>query len=70
MRRPGLSNPSTVLLTMPTFLEGVIPPLVKYCTLRSETRSDGPGGRFVVSEPSFVAPLVIASQVDVLPLKG
>ena len=50
---------------------GVTPPLVKYCTLRSAPRSAGPeGARFAVSEPGVLAPVLIASQVDVLPLEG
>ena len=49
---------------------GVTPPLIKYCTLRNETGFAGPeGARFAVAEPRVLAPVVITSQVDVLPFE-
>ena len=50
--------------------DGVVPPLVKNCTLRIEIGFAGPERpQLTVSEPGVLAPVVIAGQVDVLPLE-
>jgi hypothetical protein len=51
-------------------VRGVTPPLVKNCTLRSDARfADSEGAQSAVLKLGVLSPVVIAGQVDVLPLE-
>ena len=70
LRSRELSLPTDLAIFMgPGVRFGVTSPLGKNCTLRSEARFARPeGSQLAISEPGILSPVVIAGQVDVLPL--